>query len=41
MQGGVRPFIHRELLPRESRDTLFHPALGGFLSQEVSMDILM
>ncbi len=40
LQGGVRPYIHRELLPQETRESLFHPVVGGFLSQQVSLQYL-
>jgi len=33
-QGGVKPFIHRELLPVERQDSHFHPRFGGFLSTQ-------
>merc|ERR550519_1619083 len=33
-QGGVKPFIHRELLPVERQVSLFHPRFGGFLSTQ-------
>jgi len=33
-QGGVKPFIHRELLPVDKQESHFHPKFGGFISTQ-------
>jgi len=33
-QGGVKPFIHRELLPAERQVSHYHPRFGGFLNTQ-------
>jgi len=31
-QGGVKPFIHKQLLPVTKQESHYHPRYGGFLT---------